>query len=423
MINKLFSFVFFLSFSSAFVFANKSYFTNYLCGYEMTFQSDTVFLNSTDVPVAISGSGTPTVISVLNVSVFGSINDINVFDLIAEHSFTSDLNLTITSPQGTTVTLFSGICGGDDNIDLGFDDDAPTASIPCPPTDGLFYQANNPLSALNGEQMFGQWILTVNDFADQDGGSLNSWGLNIIYTPTIPCYPAIVTSISGPTNICQGGNTLLTINGSLNDAIEWKWYSGSCNGTLVGSGQTLNVTAPDQFFVRGEGGCVIGGPCTPIIITRPMISSGRTLLNGIITATQVGATYQWLSCPTMAPIAGETNQTFTPTSVGQYAASVSMSGCTVITPCIAVYNVGMDENILEADLFPNPTSDILTIQFPNETTLETIIVTDLTGRIVHSEENITTQTYLIDLAKEAKGIYYVNLSTNGTKQTLRLIKE
>ena len=77
---------------------------------------------------------------------------------------------------------------------------------------------------------------------------------------------------------------------------------------------------------------------------------------------------------------------------------------------------------MNASLFPNPTSGTVTVQFANELNLETIVVTDVTGRIIRSSQNITTQNYEVDLTHEAKGIYYVNFAANGTEQTLRIIK-
>ncbi len=226
---------------------------------------------SSDVPKAISGAGTPTITSVLNIAQVGTIDDLDIINLSGSHTYMEDLSLTITSPLGTTATLFGGICSGEDNFDLEFDDASPTNVIPCPPITGLAYQPSSLLSVFNGTQIAGTWTLTITDAVDVDGGSLNSWGLSVCTTPT---------------------------------------------------------------------------------------------------------------------------------------------------------GVEIVENSLVATVYPNPTSALVTIQFPNETTLETIIVTDVTGRIIHSDKNPTSSaTYLIDLAKEAKGIYYVNLSTSGTKQTLRLIKQ
>lgn len=379
--------------------------------------------NSTNIPVAITAVGAPTVTSTISITNSGTLNDISVVNLVGTHSYISDLIITLTSPTGTVVELFGGICTNNDNFDLEFDDAAAGGGIPCPPTTGLVYQPVDPLSGFNGEQINGTWTLTISDVADQDGGSLSSWGLNICFTPTVPCNNPTTPTLSGNNTICAGETATLTIaTGSLNDATNWQWYSGSCGGTSVGSGTSINVTTAGTYFVRGEGGCVTAGTCASIPVSITNVNPATTTSGITISSSQNGGIYQWLTCPAMNPIAGAINQSFTPTVNGQYAVQVEVQGCLDTSACVTISGVGLDENVMNASLFPNPTSGTVTVQFPNELNLETIIVTDVTGRIIRSNENITTQNYEVDLTHEAKGIYYVNFAANGTEQTLRIIK-
>ncbi|NBP04862.1 MAG: T9SS C-terminal target domain-containing protein [Bacteroidetes bacterium] len=68
------------------------------------------------------------------------------------------------------------------------------------------------------------------------------------------------TSITGTGTICLGSSTTLTVNGgSLGQAASWKWYSGSCGGTPVGTGSSISVSPTTAgnttYFVRAEGKC------------------------------------------------------------------------------------------------------------------------------------------------------------------------
>ncbi|MFZ4582486.1 MAG: beta strand repeat-containing protein, partial [Paludibacter sp.] len=66
------------------------------------------------------------------------------------------------------------------------------------------------------------------------------------------------TSISGDSPICNGSSSTLTLSGgSLGTAATWKWYSGSCGGTLVGTGASISVspTTTTTYYVRAEGTC------------------------------------------------------------------------------------------------------------------------------------------------------------------------
>lgn len=136
-------------------------------------------LNSVNVPVSISGSGAPTVTSTLTVNTTGTITDINVVGLNGTHTYMSDLSFTLKSPTGTSVSLFSGICGSQNDFNLNLDDAAPAGAIPCPPTTGGTYQSQSALSAFNGQLAVGVWTLTVADAYSGDGGALAGWGLSI----------------------------------------------------------------------------------------------------------------------------------------------------------------------------------------------------------------------------------------------------
>ncbi|WP_162147673.1 Ig-like domain-containing protein [Flavobacterium limnosediminis] len=71
-------------------------------------------------------------------------------------------------------------------------------------------------------------------------------------------------TISGTTTINSGESTTLTqVGGSLGEGATYKWYTGSCGGTLVGTGASLTVspTVTTTYYVLAEGpnnttGCV-----------------------------------------------------------------------------------------------------------------------------------------------------------------------
>ncbi|MFT3793878.1 MopE-related protein [Flavobacterium sp.] len=82
--------------------------------------------------------------------------------------------------------------------------------------------------------------------------------------------PTVATiNASSTTNCGTQATTLSIASGSLNSAENWQWYSGSCGGTSVGSGTSINVspTATTTYFVRGEGGCITPGACASVTIT------------------------------------------------------------------------------------------------------------------------------------------------------------
>lgn len=136
---------------------------------------------STNVPVTISASGTPTITSTLNIPSGGTISDVNITMNIS-HSWINDLSATLTSPTGTVVELFSNECSPNtsvNNIVATFDDSG--VALVCGNNPGISGTVipSQPLSAFNGADSTGTWTLTVSDAFNQDGGTLNSWSLAI----------------------------------------------------------------------------------------------------------------------------------------------------------------------------------------------------------------------------------------------------
>ena len=134
--------------------------------------------NAKDLPVSISSSGTPTVRSTIMVIDDLPIADINVGVKI-EHSFLSDLIITLISPSGTEIVLTSNSCSQLENIDAVFDD-AATAFI-CNGNPGISGTVKplGSLTSLNGESALGEWTLLVQDTASADGGFISEFILDI----------------------------------------------------------------------------------------------------------------------------------------------------------------------------------------------------------------------------------------------------
>ncbi|MCB0622206.1 MAG: hypothetical protein KDC41_26630, partial [Saprospiraceae bacterium] len=133
--------------------------------------------NSIDVPLGIPALGTPTRESELSIAAGGTINDVNVVNLTGYHDGVKDIAMRVISPEGTVVTLFSGICGNTAPFDLGLDDESPLV-LTCPPTDGQPHQPQGSLSDFDGESTAGVWTLQVQVIDDFGaGGLVESWGL------------------------------------------------------------------------------------------------------------------------------------------------------------------------------------------------------------------------------------------------------
>ncbi|MEO6191493.1 MAG: proprotein convertase P-domain-containing protein [Thermoanaerobaculia bacterium] len=176
-------------------------------------------------PVAIP-TGPAVVTSTIVISGAGtSILDVDAITNIM-HTFSADLDITLTSPAGTVVTLTTDNGAGNDNVFNGtlWDDDAnPGGQVPYTTNNGLVTDqlyANlttatplvpeEAMAAFIGEDPNGTWTLTVSDDLAGDGGSIDSWSLDI---DTFSCASSdlSITKTDGVTTVAPGGSTTYTI--------------------------------------------------------------------------------------------------------------------------------------------------------------------------------------------------------------------
>jgi subtilisin-like proprotein convertase family protein len=192
-------------------------------------------LNSTNVPIVIPSSGTPTVYSLFPNTIAMTITDLNVINLMGTHSWVDDLKFSLISPQGTELLFWNQPCGNDDNFNINFDDEAANNSWPCPPTNGLTYKPDGLLSTFDGQTSSGTWTLKIQDVANQDGGSLNAWGLKVCGTLSCQLVVSQATG-SGP--------------GSLPAAINCALPGDTVVISSQLAGQTINIGADPITIVK-----------------------------------------------------------------------------------------------------------------------------------------------------------------------------
>ncbi len=112
------------------------------------------------------------------------------------HTYCSDMEVKLEAPDGTTVLLFSGIGGGDDdfiNTCMG-GTGTPITQANAPFT-GTF-KAQGPIGSVNnGQNPNGTWHLLCRDMAGADIGILSFWSIRF---GTDPAFPFIFSSSNLP---------------------------------------------------------------------------------------------------------------------------------------------------------------------------------------------------------------------------------
>lgn len=145
------------------------------------------FTNTNDATIGDSTRcGTTNVTRNFNVTGVGTVSDLNV-GFLANHTWRGDIVATLRSPNNTTVTLIesdTANTGNDDDYNILMDGGASVA-INTGSADGPhnvnapLYQhtvtPSNPLSAFNGQNANGTWVLTMcDDFNTENGTFLEA---------------------------------------------------------------------------------------------------------------------------------------------------------------------------------------------------------------------------------------------------------
>ncbi|MEP7265670.1 MAG: LamG-like jellyroll fold domain-containing protein [Bacteroidota bacterium] len=190
--------------------------------------------------------------------------------------------------------------------------------------------------------------------------------------------------------------------------------AGTANGTLTGF--TLNGTSSNWI----TSGAVITSSGMQATVNTAVGVNGNTL-----SSLQTGGTYQWIDCNNgNAIIPGQTNQSYTPATSGNYAVIVSQNNCTDTSICYVV-NVSAittysENSILESYL--NPVKSSLYINLNRKETSIVLEIFDVTGKIVQSNTFIYTDKIVMPFNHQP-GLYFARINNGSATTSFRFIKE
>jgi uncharacterized repeat protein (TIGR01451 family) len=130
---------------------------------------------------AIPDAACPSMTTILlNIPDSFIINDVRV-GFNALHTWRSDIQLWVMSPQGTMVNLFLNQDGSADNFDVLFEDGGGPVDSTNHDVNPPYYEYSwapvSPLVAFVGEDALGNWELQICDAAGGDIGSVERWAL------------------------------------------------------------------------------------------------------------------------------------------------------------------------------------------------------------------------------------------------------
>lgn len=280
------------------------------------------------------------------------------------------------------------------NADIGTvncsDNNLTSLDVTAPTTLNQVWCSNNNISTLILGSQSSFWRLYC------DNNALTQ--LDISGSPAIQqllCNDNQLTSL----NVANGNNSMMS-NNNFN----------ATNNTALTCIQVDDVTYSTTNWTNIDAGASFSDNCCTV--DTSVTANGLTF-----TATQAGATYQWVDCNNgNSPIAGATSQSYTATANGSYACIINDGTCSDTSSCYTVSGLGIDDLTSTFDLYPNPVSNILNVELDGPA--ELIRILDMRG-----QEVLRTTENTLDLTHCEAGIYLIEIYTNGQQLVSRFVKK
>ncbi|MBL0340752.1 MAG: T9SS type A sorting domain-containing protein [Bacteroidetes bacterium] len=243
--------------------------------------------------------------------------------------------------------------------------------------------------------------------------------------------PLSITSNTTSNSTCIGSSVTLTqIGGLLSPIGNFKWYTDSCGGTLVGTGTGITVfpNTTTSYFVRSEDTCSIGS-CASISITVDSLPTVQIINDPLIeicfgdsiilqATMDSNYSYQWKRYG--ANIINANQNTLTTLQPGRYSVQVSDTmGCIntsqqvrisiICYPPIDASGRLANQNDLLSEklmIFPNPNVGMFNCVFPVFNSNGIITIWNSLGKQVYFNEIVNfVSEKNIDISEQPDGLY------------------
>ena len=216
------------------------------------------------------------------------------------------------------------------------------------------------------------------------------------------------------TDICAGEAVVLTGSG----ASSYAWSGGVVDGQsfVPASTATYTVTGTDA------AGCSATDQVT-IVVT--VVDTSVTLQNGVLTANQANASYNWIDCGNGNTPVGETGASWMPSSSGSYAVVVTVGNCSDTSGCRTVTVVGREdvEQDLKMDIYPNPSLGDAFLLLGRVVDAGSYEVVDGYGRAVLRGDFEASKRVSLPLASLPAGMYYLRVRIGEWQRSLPFLRQ
>ncbi len=402
----------FLAFSETTVFSA----TGQPAGSIVTFNPTSASVDGTPVQVTISGLNA-SMVGTYSIDITGTATSVtklatvtlNVLDPSpAMANLTSPTNAALGVDPGATLTWSSGGAGALYNIDIATD--AGFTTIIDAAT-GLSTNSYNSIALLNATTYYWR-VITYNTCGSAPASSTFSFTTSSCSATMSTDVPKTIPATAPPINITSTLNIptagtisdlnvvdLIGTHTWINDLVVTLTSPASTTVTLW----TQICNNEDNFAVNFDDAATPGGlPCPPVGGGTYQPSQALSAFNG---QNQQGT---WTL--TVSDLANADGGTLTSWGLN-ICSDIAPTGITVL----AKSN--------EVRIYPNPTSDMVTIDLADVSTIDKITLIDLQGKILYQNKSINTNIVKIDLSQFGNGFYMLQVQGKDINNVFKVLKQ
>lgn len=283
----------------------------------------------------------------------------------------------------------------------------------------FFVCSDNLLSCLNvknGNNInmdFMQFYASNNPFltcieVDDATWATDNW---TVLTENIDAKASFSTSCPNP---CSADNLIDTYS-SITATACTSYNSPSLNYNWTETGIYID-TIPN---VKGYDSIIT------IDLTIGSLDKSVTQSNGVLTANESNANYQWTVCNYDSEINGAMSQSYTPIVTGLYGVEISKNGCLTTSACYTVVVTNIDEVSINNSilLYPNPAIDKLYIDLGTIYTTIKIMIKDLSGRNISSKQFNNKGNIELNIENIPSGLYFIQINAGDDQAIKKFIKK
>ena len=340
-----------------------------------------------DLPQNFPGSGGTIRESVINLSFVGEVTEIAIPNVRGSQPNVNDIAAYLVSPSGTEVRLFGNRCITLSGYNLGFDDNS-TRNLSCPLTSGNRYIPEEPLSVFQGEQIEGEWKMSIRRLRAGSNGIFENWSLELCSDVSLRQLDLLRndTLLVRPMEMVTVSRQVLRADEANNQPIDLSFtlVSSPNRGVLILNGIDLTI----------------GGS-----FTQEDINSGNLIYRSLFDEDELDS-FRFI------------------VSDGQGGWEGTETFNIRIDRTVNVVNLNESNLSNLFHVFPNPSSSYVQFGLKGwEGETVNLMVVSVDGKVVKRQRLVLSENNFLDLEGISAGIYFIGLSGQKGQASRKLVIE